>query len=166
MKVICQFLEKAGQLISASDIMGCHSVKIRPAHIFIEQATRGTPLPAALDVFIENAADEQGVVAYMSPDQKCLVWRSCFEREQKVREIPRFYIFDRRMQLPNLREFLQQRSDIICQRAVVYPRAFQDEPSQNVKVKLRRNGQVARSFEYGSNQLVMVQDLVPGFEIG
>src|SRR6516164_5984843 len=135
MKLIGQVLEKATQSISASDIMGCDRVKICPPHIFIERATRRTPLAAALDVFIENSADEQGIVAHVGPDQERLIRRGCLKSQQKVRQIAGFHIFYRRTQLPNLREFLQQGRDIICQSAVVYPRALQDESRQNVKIK-------------------------------
>ena len=61
---------------------------------------------SAFDVFVKNAADEQGVITYVRPDQKCLVRRGGFERQQKIRQIKRLEILNRCTQLSDLGEFL------------------------------------------------------------
>src|ERR1700722_18256058 len=145
--------------------MSGQGVKTRPAHIFIEREIGSAALASAFDVFIKDPADEQSVIADVRPDEKGLVGSSGLERQQKVRQIKSFEILDRCSQLPNKREIFQKRPDIVCQQTIVDARSLQNESSQNIEVKLRRNGQVAWSFQHSADKSAMIQNLVPGLHI-
>src|ERR1700677_4043145 len=99
--------------------MSRQSVKTRATHVLIERKTGGAALAPTFDAFVENAADEQGVISNVRSDQKRLIRRGILERQQKVREINAFKILHGRPHLPDLRKLLQQRGDIICQGPVI-----------------------------------------------
>src|SRR5258707_8403085 len=68
--------------------------------------------------------------------------------------------------LPNLREFLQQSSEVIGHGPIVNSRAAQNQSGQNIEIKLWGNDQVAWIFQYGPGKCFMIKDLIADLRVG
>src|SRR5260221_3883862 len=79
------------------------------------------------------------------------------KKEREVSVLNRLY---RSRPLPNLREFLQQSSEVIGHGPIVNSRAAQNQSGQNIEIKLWGNDQVAWTFQYGPGKCFMIKDLI------
>src|SRR5205823_14205300 len=123
---------------------------------------------ASLCILMKDSANEEGVIADVSPKQERFVLGGAGKRDQHVREILawRFVVDLRRLQGVRTRKIFQERADVIAQFAIPDSSVAQDIARQNIKVKLRVNSQLSVVAENGLDETRRIKDGIAGLGIG
>src|SRR6476469_1391445 len=118
---------------------------VRPADLLVKLDVRSATQTAQLRVLVKNSADEKRVIANVRPKQECLLGSGAIQRDQNIRNV----LFGEMMCLlgnlkpARVRKRFQQRRNVIAKLSVPDSALLQDVASEHVKIKLRRDMQLA-----------------------
>ena len=116
---------------------------------------------------MKNSADEQRVIANVRSKQKRLLWSGAIQRDQDIGNV----LFGQMMCLlgnlhpARVRKCFQQRRDVIAKLPVPDSALLQDVASEYIKVKLRRDVQLAAVIQNSVDQPRMIQNGIARFDI-
>jgi hypothetical protein len=122
---------------------------------------------SAMRVFVEDAAQKEGIISDVRAQEKTLLVRRMRQRDEHVGNIlPAAISGDvRRAHSIRARKRFQQRSNVIAKLSIVNPCPFQDVPGQDVEIKFGRDGKMFRAGENRIHQPRIVQDGIARFRI-
>src|SRR5438046_3751874 len=133
---------------------------VRSADLLVKLDVRSAAQTAPLSVLVKNSADKQRVIANVRPKQKRLLRSGATQRDQDIGNV----LFGEMMCLlgnldpARVRKCFQQRRDIIAKLPVPDSALLQDVASEYIKVKLRRDVQLAAVIQNSVDQLRMIQN--------
>ena len=140
---------------------------VRPAYLLVKLEVWSATQTAPLGVFVKNSADEQRVIANVRPKQERLLWSGAIQRDQDIGNV----LFGQMMCLlgnlhpARVRKCFQQRRDVIAKLPVPDSALLQDVASEYIKVKLRRDVQLAAVIQNSVDQPRMIQNGIARFDI-
>src|ERR1043166_4131414 len=143
--------------------------KTRPAHAFeVAQVGKAALLRTHTNAIRKDAGDEECVIADVGPQFKIVPVIGALQGQQHFKKIIQ------RLRLPvhaalralDIRILGQNFRDIISNHPVIDSTAPQYVPYENVKIKVRREGEAAAMFEHGLKQFFIIENLIATLGIG
>ena len=166
-KSIRQSFEHVIQFAAASHHMRGNKLKVRPTDLLVKLDVWSATQTASLRVLVKNSADEQRVITNMRAKQECLFRSGAIQRDQDIGNV---LLSEMMCLLGNLeparaRKCFQQRRDVIAKLPVSDSALLQDVASEYIKVKLRRDVQLAAVIQNSVDQPRMIQNGIARFDI-
>lgn len=147
--------------------VGCDQLVICPTDLFVEREVRRTPQASPLGVLVEDAAEKQGIIADVRAKEESLFRTRPRQRDEHVRNVlpAGFRNHMRRAQTVGARKSFQERSDVIAELAIGDADIAQDMTGQDIKIKVRRNLELAGVGEDRVDQARIIEDAVARFGV-
>ena len=137
--------ENIGQFAAPRGFVRSDKLIVGATNLFVKFDIRRTAQTAPLSVLAKNAANKEGIIPDVRPEKKSLLGRRSGERDEHVGNVFVGAVVDlvRALQLVRARKSFEKRTDVIAKFTIADAGLLEDVSGEDVKIKLRRNVQMA-----------------------